>query len=285
VSAPVVAACDLDRTLIYSRRSAAAPSGFDRQLVCVERYLDQEQSFVSVAALEGIRSLATRAVFVPTTTRTRAQAERVRFPGLSGLSGLSGLPGLPGLPGPRFQIVANGGVLLVDGAPDRDWAGLVRRTLADSGVPVEAVRQYLSSWQAEPWLLRARVAEELFCYAVIDREALPPDTLAEIHGWTAARGWQTSVQGSKLYLVPAALNKESAVAEVARRVGAARVIAAGDSLLDRAMLVAADAGIRPGHGELAAEGWGAPHVIALQEQGVVAGERIVDWMVDQVGHR
>jgi hypothetical protein len=221
-------------------------------------------------------------VFVPTTTRTRAQAERVRFPGQSGQSGQSGLPGQSGS---RFQIVANGGVLLVDGAPDEDWAGLVRRTLADSGEPVEAVWQYLSSWQAEPWLLRARVAEELFCYAVIDREALPPDTLAEIHGWTAVRGWLTSVQGRKLYVVPAALNKESAVAEVARRVGSTRVIAAGDSLLDRAMLVAADAGIRPGHGELAAEGWGAPHVIALQEQGVVAGERIVDWMVAQVDHR
>jgi hypothetical protein len=87
-----------------------------------------------------------------------------------------------------------------------------------------------------------------------------------------------SLQGRKIYLVPAALTKSAAVAEVARRVGAGIVLAAGDSLLDRDLLSFADAAIRPGHGELAELGWSEPHVETLPETGLAAGEAIVDWL-------
>ncbi len=65
------------------------------------------------------------------------------------------------------------------------------------------------------------------------------------------------------------------MAEVARRTGASEILAAGDSLLDADLLLAADRGWRPGHGELADSGWHAPHVTALDERGVAAGEEIV----------
>lgn len=58
------------------------------------------------------------------------------------------------------------------------------------------------------------------------------------------------------------------MAEVARRTGASEILAAGDSLLDADLLLAADRGWRPGHGELADSGWQAPHVTALEERGV-----------------
>lgn len=237
-----------------------------RELVCVEHYHDRPQSFVSAVALAGLCDLVRRVTFVPATTRTTAQMKRVHF---------------PGLPASRYQVVANGGVLLVDGSPDRSWARRVRRGLAASGASTAQTWQYLSRWRDEPWVRGLRTAEDLFCYALIDRTTLPADVLTEIRGWALARGWSVSLQGRKLYVVPATVNKESAVAEVVRRVDGRRVVAAGDSLLDRAMLVAADAGVRPGHGELAAQGWAAPHVTALEELGVVAGERIVDWMVEQ----
>jgi hypothetical protein len=268
MSGPTLAACDLDRTLVYSRRSAAVPPEPAGRLVCVEHHLGREQSFVSRGALAGLREVAARLAFVPATTRTTAQARRVRFPGLPAL---------------RHQIVANGGVLLVDGLPDLDWAGEVRRRIADSAVPLEEVRGYLSGRHDEPWLQRLHVAEDLFCYALVEREALPAGVLEEIQDWTAHRGWVTSLQGRKLYAVPRSLDKATAVQEVARRIGAARVVAAGDSLLDRAMLAEADAGIRPGHGELATQGWSVPHVVTLAETGVAAGERIVDWLLTQDG--
>jgi hypothetical protein len=62
---------------------------------------------------------------------------------------------------------------------------------------------------------------------------------------------------------------------VVRRTGAGLTLAAGDSLLDADLLLAADRGWRPGHGELADAGWTAPEITALPERGVAAGERIL----------
>jgi hypothetical protein len=63
--------------------------------------------------------------------------------------------------------------------------------------------------------------------------------------------------------------------EVARRTGADLTLAAGDPLLDADLLLAADLGWRPGHGELAEASWTAPGVRTLPERGVAAGERIL----------
>ena len=52
-------------------------------------------------------------------------------------------------------------------------------------------------------------------------------------------------------------------------------LAAGDSLLDADLLLAADRAWRPGHGELADSEWTASHLDVLAERGVVAGEEIL----------
>jgi hypothetical protein len=53
-------------------------------------------------------------------------------------------------------------------------------------------------------------------------------------------------------------------------------------LLDAELLLAADAGFRPGHGELADTGWNAPGVTALEQVGVAAGEEIVRRLLARV---
>jgi hypothetical protein len=79
--------------------------------------------------------------------------------------------------------------------------------------------------------------------------------------------------------VPKPLRKSAALAEVIRRTGAEQVLAAGDSLLDADLLLAADRGWSPGHGELADSGWTAPHITALATVGVAAGEEILRRML------
>ena len=83
-----------------------------------------------------------------------------------------------------------------------------------------------------------------------------------------------SVQGRKLYCVPQPVTKNSAVAEVARRTGATRVIAAGDSLLDGPMLAEADIAFRPSHGELADIDFRRDHLRVTDARGILAGEEI-----------
>jgi hypothetical protein len=289
---PLLAA-DLDRTLIYSAAALGldgVPDSEAPRLLCVEVYEGRPLSFMTetaarlLAETTGATEKAgepgqpaqtgetgdsggparrppdgERCVFVPATTRTPEQYRRVR------------LPGGP----PRYAVCANGGHLLVDGESDPEWREQVRGRLADCA-PLDDVRERLRTSSADgDWVLKRRVADGLFAYLVVDRERLPTAWVKELAAWAEPRGWTVSLQGRKLYAVPGSLTKSAAVAEVARRTGATRIHAAGDSLLDADMLLAADGGWIPGHGELADSGWSAAHITALAERGVAAGERIV----------
>lgn len=254
-------ASDLDRTLIYSAAALGltVPDAQAPRLLCVEVYGSRPLSYMTETAARTLVEVAGRTEFVPATTRTREQYARVHLPG----------------PPPRFAICANGGHLLVDGESDRDWHREVRRSLSRDCAPLEEVRAHLRSTGDERWLLKDRVAEDLFAYLVVDREQLPPNWVKELAVWARPRGWSVSLQGRKIYAVPAPLTKSAALGEVARRTGAETVAAAGDSLLDADLLDAADLGWRPGHGELADCGWQSEHITALDVRGVHAGEMIL----------
>ncbi|MCX4677485.1 HAD family hydrolase [Streptomyces sp. NBC_01433] len=254
-------ASDLDRTLIYSSGALhlTVPDAEAPRLLCVEVYDHKPLSYVTETAAGLLRDVARSTVFVPATTRTREQYHRIHLPG----------------PAPRYAICANGGHLLVDGVSDPDWQAQVATRLADECASLAEVRAHLVAAADPAWLLKERVAEDLFAYLVVERALLPEDWVKELAEWTDGRGWTVSLQGRKIYAVPRPLTKSAAMREVARRCGATRTLAAGDSLLDADLLLAADRGWRPGHGELADSGWSAPHVEALSESGIAAGEEIL----------
>lgn len=259
----VLVASDLDRTLIYSAAALGLtmPDPAAPRLLCVEVHESKPLSYMTETAAGLLAELTAdpSVVFVPTTTRTRKQYQRIRF---------------PGRPAP-YAICANGGQLLVDGVPDRDWRRQVAARLAEECAPLEEVHAHLVAAADPAWLRKARVAEELFAYLVVERALVPDEWLKALVEWAEARGWTVSLQGRKIYAVPRPLTKSAAMREVARRTGATTTLAAGDSLLDADLLLAADAAWRPGHGELADARWHAPNVTALATAGVLAGEEIV----------
>jgi hypothetical protein len=252
-------ASDLDRTLIYSAKARALGPD-DRASVCVELHDGKPASFMTADAAAGLAALATLATVVPVTTRVVEQYRRVRLPG----------------PPPRFAVSANGGVLLVDGVPDRAWTRHVARELRHSH-PLDEVWEHVGHVCHPDFTVKLRNADRLFCYAVVRPSRLPSGFLADVSAWAAERGWRTSHQGRKLYWVPERLTKSAAVAEIAARTGVDRVLAAGDSLLDVDLLLGADLGIHPAHGELHDRGWSAPTVTTTAASGIVAGEQIVNW--------
>jgi hydroxymethylpyrimidine pyrophosphatase-like HAD family hydrolase len=259
----VLIASDLDRTLIYSRAACALAVDDGSELTCVEMYEGRPTSFMTKAAAGRLDELG--GAVLPVTTRTTAQLARVRLPGR----------------GSRFAVAGNGGVLLVDGEIDAAWSARVARELARVAGQAEIWR-HLTMVCAPEWTMSLRNADDLFCYAVVDRSALPAAFLGEITEWAAQRGWSTSLQGRKLYWVPRTLTKSAAVAEVAERLRADAIVAAGDSLLDIDLLEAADVGIHPAHGEIAESGWRAAHVRSTQAVGVRAGEEICAWFGEQL---
>ncbi|MFE4059814.1 HAD family hydrolase [Streptomyces sp. NPDC059096] len=260
-AAPTLVASDLDRTLIYSAAALglSMPDAEAPRLLCVEVYESRPLSYLTETAAALLDRLARTTVFVPTTTRTREQYGRIRLPG----------------PAPEFAICANGGHLLVDGVSDPAWQAEVAARLAAECAPLDEVRAHLGATAGPEWLLKQRVAEDLFAYLVVDRALLPEGWVKELADWAGERGWTVSLQGRKIYAVPRPLTKSAAVREVARRTGAGLTLSAGDSLLDADLLLAADRAWRPGHGELAEENWRAPRVDVLPHTGVAAGEEIL----------
>lgn len=268
-SAPkVLVASDLDRTLIYSSAALALtmPDAVAPRLLCVEVHESKPLSYLTETAAALLTELGGVADFVPTTTRTRKQYQRINLPG----------------PAPKYAICANGGHLLVDGVSDADWHARVTARLASECASLTEVREHMEATADPAWVRKHRVAEDLFAYLVVERELLPEDWVKELAVWAENRGWTVSLQGRKIYAVPKPLTKSAAMHEVARRTGTPLTLAAGDSLLDADLLLAADRGWRPGHGELAEAGWTAPTVMALPELGVAAGERILRELLDGV---
>lgn len=264
-AAPVMVASDLDRTLIYSANSMALP-GPDHQaprMVVAEVYDAAPLSFMTRAAEELLEGIVARNVFVPVTTRTRAQFSRVRLPGS----------------GSGYAVTTNGAVLLHDGEPDPGWSRHIERSLGECA-PLAEMLGHLTGSAADPAILRVRTAEDFFVYAIVDRPALPAAYLEELRTWCLARGWTTSLQGRKLYCVPVPITKEAAVAEIRRRSGAGLLMAAGDSRLDAGILELADIAIRPAHGELDSDGFRRANLTVTAASGMLAGEEILRLMAD-----
>ncbi|WP_305095220.1 HAD family hydrolase [Prescottella sp. R16] len=260
--------------MIYSR--TAAGDGFEAAApVCVEIYDDAPLSYMTGAAHGLLADLAGRAAVVPTTTRTPAQYGRITLPG-----------------GPyRYAVTSNGGAILVDGRPDEQWRRSIDRRVAAAGPPVTAVTEELRTRIDERWVRSLRVADDLFCYLVVDVAAQPAEFVAAWRAWCAPRGWNVSQQGRKIYTMPNAVTKSAALHDVHGRLVAdgtlragSRVVAAGDGVLDIDLLVHADTAIRPRHGELEDTGWQHPTVTVTTGRGIRAGEEILTWFHQHTAH-
>lgn len=260
----VLVCSDLDRTLIYSAAafSLDGPDETMPRLLCVEFYQGAPLSYMTEASARILETLSTAVTFVPTTTRTPEQYRRVH---------------LLEKPAP-YAICANGGHLLVDGVDDAEWAASVRTRVADGCAPLAAVQEHLVQTGGD-FVLKRRTASGLFAYTVVDRASLPSGWVEDLTEWCAERGWRTSLQGRKVYCLPASLTKAAAAAEVTRRTGASTMLAAGDSLLDIELLEAADLSIRPAHGELHDTGWTSPATTVTASRGIIAGQEIADWLL------
>ncbi|MEV3874702.1 HAD family hydrolase [Streptomyces sp. NPDC049906] len=261
----VLVASDLDRTLIYSAAALGlnVPDAEAPRLLCVEVYQGKPLSYLTETAADLLAELARTTHFVPTTTRTLEQYRRIHLPG----------------PAPRHAICANGGQILVDGVPDPAWQRHVVDRITAECAPLEEIGDHLRRTADPRWLLKERTADDFFAYLVVERSLLPEQWVKDLAVWSEERGWTVSLQGRKIYVVPRPLTKSAALREVLRRTGAAHTLAAGDSLLDADLLLAADQAWRPSHGELADEEWRAPHLTVLPQKGATAGEQIVKSLV------
>ncbi len=261
----MIFACDLDQTLIYSRRSMGSVE--ESELVPVEKYEGDDLSFMTRTAYSRLRELSREIDFVPTTTRIYEQYERIH--------------GLTDGIRIRYAIVSNGGRVLVDGRTDAGWDGMIREAVRSGAAPGAEAKALFDRMAGDGWVLKERYCDGLFYAIVVDRERIPRGWMEELAGELAAMGWNCSLQGRKVYLVPDPVSKGAAVRYVKELAGASFVFAAGDSLLDESMLRIADAAMAPGHGELfrnygGAGGSGSGSIRFAGRSGILASEDILN---------
>lgn len=259
-------ATDLDRTMIYSRAAGARET--DR---CVEVYEGAPLSYMTAAAARLFADLAAHTPVVPVTTRTREQFERID---------------LPGRPFP-FAVVSNGGRILAAGENDAPWRRRVEGAVAAGSAALAEVHADLLARTDPAWVSKLRIADDLFCYLVVNPEAQPVDFIADWRAWCEPRGWSVSQQGRKIYAMPHPVTKSAAIAHVRERLigdglllAEAPVLAAGDGRLDADLLEYADRAIRPRHGELEQAGWTADNLRITDSSGIIAGEEILHWFAE-----
>lgn len=213
-------ASDLDNTLIYSHRHDI---GADK--VLAELYEGREVSFMTRHSRELLDMVNRRARFVPVSTRSIAQYRRIRFHDCWS---------------PALALVSNGGTLLVDGEPDAEWYAA---SLALTARAEPVLREAEHMLEVDPArTLDVRRVDGLF---VFTKSADMPATIARLRRALDPDTVDVFENGSKVYVLPRALDKGTALERLHARFPQALTVAAGDSLFDLPLLAAADVACYP----------------------------------------
>ena len=229
-----VFASDLDQTLIYSRKWLADLPESDRDVDCVEIYKDKSASFMLTRASNKLKQIHDSFKFVPVTTRTRSQYERIEFKDVS----------------PNLAIVANGGMILVDGELDKDWSDHINESIK-SIPPLDVMKAKVDHLRHLDNFKKFGYADDLFFYIVMHTKVYD---VSEVEKYTQPfekEGWGVHIHGRKIYFIPNCISKGKALEYVKNKYGFTRIVAAGDSSLDLPLQGVADVFYVPRHGGLA----------------------------------
>ncbi len=218
-----ILACDLDNTLIYSsKRALRAPH------YCVEIYRGEPITYMTDATAGLLKKAAAAALFVPVTTRTVEQYQRISFPIR-----------------PPYALVCNGGILLKGEAEVAGWYEESRRLAQIAHGQLKRAEELLCADSHRSFELRR--VRDLFLFTKSDN---PGATVAYLTERIDMDRVEVCANGSKIYVMPAGLTKGRAIRRLrqylqggGKEIGA--VIAAGDSIFDVSMLKEADIGYAP----------------------------------------
>lgn len=261
-------ASDLDQTLIYSYRSCSNEN-VEIQIKPVEWLEDRYISYMTEMALGKLQHLAQELLFVPVTTRTKLQYQRINFSDYGIFC--------------QYAVTSNGGRIFLNGIEDQDWMRQVSDGRKNCLVVEDLINRFNeirhSSWVHQN---SGKLADDLFFYCLIEREKIPVTELAAFKLWARDNNWELSIQGRKLYLVPINVNKKAAVQYIRAKEGIDQLVAAGDSLLDFDMLKTADFAVAPAHGELYSlylqRTAGLEGIRFTEKNGIKAGEEILSYV-------
>jgi len=210
---------DLDNTLIYSYKHEIGP-----EKRCVERYQGREISYMTEKSLELLEQIRKQVLFVPTTTRTAEQYNRICL----------------GTMRTAYALVCNGGILLADGRENDRWYQEPLAGISDCAGELKNAEKILEKDPDRNFELR--FIRKLFLFT---KSRNPRNTISRLKKVLNLERVDVFGNGVKVYVLPRYLNKGKAVLRFKEKLKADRIIACGDSEFDIPMLDAADIPIAP----------------------------------------
>lgn len=255
---------DLDNTLIYSYKH-----DIGKDKVCAEIYQEREISFMTKKSYELLKKVNEKVLIVPTTTRTKEQYDRI-FLGVESF---------------KYALVCNGGVLLINGMEDEKWYRESLELTANAQKELEKAKLWLE--KDINTTFEVRNIKDLFVFTKSSKPEYAKEGLEKLLDLSVV---EVLLNGVKVYVMPKSLNKGEAVKRFKNRMSAGsidiksfkaehvdKIIAAGDSLFDIAMLKQADTALMPAN--LAAEYGSAEH---KQTVGIAENEIFSEYLLNYI---
>lgn len=210
---------DLDNTLIYSYKHDI---GEDK--TCVEVYQGRDISYMTNLSMKLLKEINSNILVVPTTTRTIEQYRRINL----------------GIEVPKYALVCNGGVLLVDGKEDEAWLKESKSLVSNCEFQLKSAELLLEADENVDFEIRN--IKGLF---VFTKSKQPEKTIEILKEKLNLKLVEVFTNKAKVYVVPRVLSKGKAVSRFKSKIKADCVIAAGDSEFDISMLNEADIALVP----------------------------------------
>lgn len=221
-------ASDLDRTLIFSYRfiEEYVPNCKYEIVETVNGKVISYMASDVRTELEKIK-LQNDIEFIPVTTRSIAEYKRINL-------GVN----------PHFAIVGNGGTILVDGEPMKEWEEYILPKI--NFEELELIENDLDSLSST--IMKTKLIDGKYAHSKVedcelyDREV---EKLKEKY-----KSYVFTRQNKKVYIIPDCFSKDKTLLWLKNYIGAKKIYASGDSFLDIPMLKCADVAIIPKHGDL-----------------------------------
>lgn len=226
---------DLDRTIICSKKLIKD----NDDVICIEYIGDNEISYISKDILRKVDILNSTKIFIPTTTRSIEQFNRINFKKL----GINF----------RYAITSNGACILKDGKILESWKKHID-LLKDNATKLDVlIKNYEDKFskEIEPYITKFRIVEDNFFYIVLNKNTTNIDFLNNFISYLEKNGWNYFKNCSKVYFLPIGMTKENAITFLMENeFKGLEFSALGDSSMDSGMLSIASRAYIPRHGDI-----------------------------------
>lgn len=215
-------ASDIDNTLIYSHKRENISS---KKIPC-ELYNGENISFITEYTRNKLELVNKNALFIPVTTRSVEQYQRIKFGDFI----------------PEYALTSNGGNLLINGQADKEWYESILKEISPAFYGLEKGEKYLK--HHENRILDVKRVDGLFTYTKSDA---PEKTVGSLKELLINEPVKVYNYHNKIYILPNNLDKGSALKKFVHKYmkNVNKVITAGDSVFDIPLLKAGNLAVFP----------------------------------------